>query len=302
MKISKSTLKGTLCVIGAGMCWGTTGTIQAFAPEGASSLSIGAARVAVAGIILFIYMLIKKRGGLLRGEWSVKGVLLAAAGLAAYQLTFFSAVRLTGVAVGTMVAIGSAPPVAGIFGRVLFGERLPWRWYAATVLAVAGCVMLVLGGNRGALSVSALGVFLAFGAALSYALEGVGLRLIKRDPYDVIAVVSAVSGLMALPCLIMGDISWLAKPAGIFCVFMLSGAACMGLLTFLSTIIPYTLFTIGIQNIALGTVYTLSLSEPLTAWFLSAVLLGERLSWIGSLGVSILFCGILLLACNKNQG
>lgn len=293
MKISKSTLKGTLCVIGAGMCWGTTGTIQAFTPEGASSLSIGAARVAFAGIILFIYMLIKKRGGLLRGEWSVKGVLLAAAGLAAYQLTFFSAVRLTGVAVGTMVAIGSAPPVAGIFGRVLFGERLPWRWYAATVLAVAGCVMLVLGGNRGALSVSALGVFLAFGAALSYALEGVGLRLIKRDPYDVIAVVSAVSGLMALPWLLAGDIGWMLEPRG---------AACMGLLTFLSTIIPYTLFTIGIQNIALGTVYTLSLSEPLTAWFLSAVLLGERLSWIGLLGVGILFCGILLLACNKNQG
>ena len=239
MKISKSTLKGTLCVIGAGMCWGTTGTIQAFTPEGASSLSIGAARVAVAGIILFIYMLIKKRGGLLRGEWSVKGVLLAAAGLAAYQLTFFSAVRLTGVAVGTMVAIGSAPPVAGIFGRVLFGERLPWRWYAATVLAVAGCVMLVLGGNRGALSVSALGVFLAFGAALSYALEGVGLRLIKRDPYDVIAVVSAVSGLMALPWLLAGDIGWMLEPRG---------AACMGLLTFLSTIAlrtPHRLVPVG---------------------------------------------------------
>ncbi|MFR5880239.1 MAG: DMT family transporter [Cloacibacillus evryensis] len=292
MKISKSTLKGTLCVIGAGMCWGTTGTIQAFAPEGASSLSIGAARVAVAGIILFIYMLIKKRGGLLRGEWSVKGVLLAAAGLAAYQLTFFSAVRLTGVAVGTMVAIGSAPPVAGIFGRVLFGERLPWRWYAATVLAVAGCVMLVLGGNRGALSVSALGVFLAFGAALSYALEGVGLRLIKRDPYDVIAVVSAVSGLMALPWLLAGDIGWMLEPRG---------AACMGLLTFLSTIIPYTLFTIGIQNIALGTVYTLALRTPHrlvpVGRAAGRTSLMDRFAWR-----RYTFCGILLLACNKNQG
>lgn len=293
MKISKNTLKGTLCVIAAGMCWGTTGTIQAFTPNGASSLSIGAARVVFAGVVLLIYMLIKKRGGLFRGGWSVKGVLLAAAGLAAYQLTFFSAVRLTGVAVGTMVAIGSAPPVAGIFGRILFKEQLPWRWYAATILAVTGCVMLVLGGNTGTLSVSVLGVFLAFSAALSYALEGVGLRLIKRDPYDVIAVVSAVSGLMALPWLLAGDISWMLEPRG---------ALCMALLTFLSTIIPYTLFTIGIQNIELGTAYTLSLSEPLTAWLLSTVLLGERLSWIASLGVGILFCGILLLACNKNKG
>ncbi len=293
MKISKSTLTGTLCVIGAGMCWGTTGTIQAFAPKGASSLSIGAARVAFAGIILLTYMLIKKKGALFCGGWSVKGVLLAATGLAVYQLTFFSAVRLTGVAVGTMVAIGSAPPLAGVFGRLLFKEQLLWRWYAATVMAVTGCVLLVLGGNTGALSVSTLGVFLAFSAAVAYALEGVGLRLIKRDPYDVIAVVSAVSGLMALPWLFAGDVGWMLEPRG---------ALCMALLTFLSTIIPHTLFTIGIQNIQLGTAYTLSLSEPLTAWFLSTLLLGERLSWVGLLGVCILFGGILLLACNKKTG
>lgn len=292
MAVSKNALKGTLCVIAAGMCWGTTGTIQAFAPDGASSLTVGSARVVFSGVILLLFMLAKRGRALFAGGWSVRGVILAAAGLAAYQLTFFTAVRMTGVAVGTMVAIGAAPPVAGICGRLFFGERLSPRWYAATVLAVAGCVMLVLGGNSGALEVSFIGVFLAFCAALSYALEGVGLRMIQKGPYETIAVVSAVSGLMALPWLLTGDAAWMLEPRG---------ALCMALLTFLSTVIPYTLFTIGVQNVELGVVYTLSLAEPLTAWFLSTVLLGERLSILGSIGVAVLFSGILLLALSKKN-
>mgnify|MGYP000281963636 FL=1 len=199
---------------------------------------------------------------------------------------------MTGVAVGTMVAIGAAPPVAGICGRLFFGERLSARWYAATALAVAGCVMLVLGGSSGALEVSVLGVFLAFCAALSFALEGVGLRMIERDAYETIAMVSGVSALMALPWLVAGDAAWMLTPRG---------ALCMALLTFLSTVIPYTLFTIGVQNVELGVVYTLGLAEPLTAWFLSTVLLGERLSLIGSAGVAVLFSGILLLALSKKN-
>lgn len=292
METPNNKLKGTLCVLAAGMCWGTTGTIQAFAPKEASSLTIGAARVIFAGIILFLFMLIKKKRSLFEGYWNIKGVLIAAFGLAAYQFAFFSAVRLTGVAVGTMVAIGAAPPVAGAFGYFFFKERLSMRWYIATLLAVTGCTMLALGGESGAVSVSFMGVVLAIAAAVSYALEGLGLRYVRRDPYEVVAVVSAVSGLMALPCFLTGNIAWMAEPRG---------AACMLLLTVLSTILPYTLFTIGLQYIKLGTAYTLGLSEPLTAWFLSTVLLGERLSVTATAGVAVLFAGLLLLASKEGD-
>ena len=64
MAVSKNSLKGTLCVLAAGMCWGTTGTIQAFAPEGASSLTVGSARVVFSGIVLMLFMLAKRGRGL----------------------------------------------------------------------------------------------------------------------------------------------------------------------------------------------------------------------------------------------
>ena len=60
---------------------------------------------------------------------------LAAGGMAAYQPLFFGGVARTGVAVGTMVGIGSAPVFAGLLGLLLRGERPGRRWAAATLSA-----------------------------------------------------------------------------------------------------------------------------------------------------------------------
>ena len=293
MKFNSEELKGGLLVVAAGMCWGMTGTIQALAPEKATSLTIGSARVFGAGSLLLLWILFRRRG-ILRGKtWNATGILLAASGLTAYQFAFFSAVKLTGVAIGTMVAIGSAPVLAGILGRVFFKECLSSRWFISTLLAITGCFLLVAAGNSNFSSASVTGTMLAFGAALSYALEGAGLRLIgARDPIETVSLISVVSAAMALPWLITGDISWIFSLRGMICIFFLS---------VLTTILPFSLFAKGIGKITLGKAYTLSLSEPMTAWMLSALVLGEKLSLIGSIGVFILFSGIIILACDKNK-
>ena len=293
MKFNSEELKGGLLVVAAGMCWGMTGTIQALAPEKATSLTIGSARVFGAGSLLLIWILFRRRGILRGKKWDLTGILLAASGLTAYQFAFFSAVKLTGVAIGTMVAIGSAPVLAGILGRVFFKECLSSRWFISTLLAITGCFLLVTAGKSNFSSASVTGTILAFGAALSYALEGAGLRLIgARDPIETVSLISVVSAAMALPWLITGDISWIFSLRGMICIFFLS---------VLTTILPFSLFAKGIGKITLGKAYTLSLSEPMTAWMLSALLLGEKLSLIGSIGVFILFSGIIILACDKNK-
>lgn len=293
MKFNSEELKGGLLVVAAGMCWGMTGTIQALAPQNATSLTIGSARVFGAGSLLLIWILFRRRGIIRGKKWDLTGILLAASGLTAYQFAFFSAVKLTGVAIGTMVAIGSAPVLAGILGRVFFKECLSSRWFISTLLAITGCFLLVTAGNSNFSSASVTGTMLAFGAALSYALEGAGLRLIgARDPIETVSLISVVSAAMALPWLITGDISWIFSLRGMICIFFLS---------VLTTILPFSLFAKGIGKITLGKAYTLSLSEPMTAWMLSALLLGEKLSLIGSVGVFILFSGIIILACDKNK-
>ena len=68
---------------------------------------------------------------------------VAAVAMAAYQPLFFGGVARTGVAVGTVVGIGSSPVFAGILGAVVRGERPGPRWLTATALALAGTALLV---------------------------------------------------------------------------------------------------------------------------------------------------------------
>ena len=59
-------------------------------------------------------------------------LLLAAAATAAYQLCFFGGVRLAGVAIGTVVGVGSGPVWGGLLGWFGRHERPGRRWAVAT--------------------------------------------------------------------------------------------------------------------------------------------------------------------------
>jgi DME family drug/metabolite transporter len=140
--ISKRIEPGVFLVLGASMLWGTTGTTQALAPDGATSLGIGSVRVVLGGVAL---VAIAKARGLFRGgrRWAPLPTAVMALSVASSQLAFFAAVQKTGVAVGTIVTIGSSPVAAGLFAFLFGGERPSKAWLVATALAVVGCSMLI---------------------------------------------------------------------------------------------------------------------------------------------------------------
>ncbi|HET8758452.1 MAG TPA: DMT family transporter, partial [Solirubrobacteraceae bacterium] len=123
-------------VLLAALCFATTGTAQALGPDGTDPVGVGATRILVGGALLALVALVRKqRGG---PRWDAAAVAAAVAGVAIYQLAFFAAVNDTGVAVGTIVALGSAPTLAGLFEWIVNRRRPPARWAAATALACAG--------------------------------------------------------------------------------------------------------------------------------------------------------------------
>src|SRR3954453_18104788 len=103
-------------VLLAALCFGTTGTAQALGPDGLAPAGVGAARILVGGGLLAAVAVLA--GGALCAL-PRPPVLAAPAGVAAYQLCFFAAVADTGVAVGTIVELGSAPPTAGAYEKEL---------------------------------------------------------------------------------------------------------------------------------------------------------------------------------------
>ncbi|NLC71422.1 MAG: EamA family transporter [Desulfuromonadaceae bacterium] len=280
---------GAWLVLGAAMLWGTTGTAQAFAPAGYDSAAIGALRLSVGGVALLLLALYRKELGNLR-NWKIRSLFLAAAFTATYQLCFFSAVAKTGVAVGTVVGIGSAPIAGGLLGLMFRGERPGKRWLAATFLAICGCTLL--GFSDGYVAVDPLGIALAIGAGAAYAAYTLMIKglLDYHSPNAVMAIVVCLGALMLSPALFKIEPGWLAQPRSVAVVLHL-GLATMAL--------SYWLFARGLQTVAVGSAVTLTLAEPMTAALLGIFALGENLNLQAASGIILIFSGLAVLVIRR---
>ena len=200
---------GEWLILAAAVLWGTTGTAQALAPDGAGPAAIGAVRLAVGGLALLVFAL-GRRAFAHSGRWPICTVLFAAACMAAYQLFFFAGVARTGVAVGTIVGIGSAPILAGAIGFLAHGERPGRRWAVATLLAVVGCSLLIAAGRS--IHVDPSGLLLATGAGAAYASFTVASKdLLEHNPPEaVMAAIFCIGALFLAPLFFTADFTWLA--------------------------------------------------------------------------------------------
>jgi DME family drug/metabolite transporter len=279
-------------VLLAAVCFGTTGTAQALGPDGLSPAGVGAARILVGGALL-VLVAVALHGARALTRVARRPALVAAAGVAVYQLAFFAAVRDTGVAVGTIVALGSAPTLAGAFEWVL-ERRAPSRaWALATALASAGVAMLALAG--GDASISAPGVALALLAGTAYATYTLAAKRMLgagNAPETVIAVSFGLGAVALAPVLAVTGAGWLTHAGGI------------GLAVFLGvvpTALAYLLFAHGLRRLTAAETATLTLAEPLTAALLGVAVLSEQLTLPAACGAGLVLAGMLALAAPERR-
>ena len=279
-------------VLLAALCFGTTGTAQALGPNAASPLTVGAIRVALgAALLLLAVRLIGSRSTIRLARWPLA---VGGLGVAGYQLCFFAAVHDTGVAVGTVVALGSAPAFAGLGGWIIDATRPGRAWVAATTLAALGVALMALSGS--AAEVSAPGVVLALGAGASYAIFTLASkRLLDAGAAvdRVMAGVFTLGALMLVPVLIVGDLDWLAGTDGLAMALWLAAVP---------TAIAYILFAHGLRLLPASEVATLTLAEPVTAAALGAIVLDERPGALAVAGIALVIAGLVVLALRGARG
>lgn len=283
---------GVAGVLAAAALWGTTGTAQSFAPPALSPLWVGALRLAVAGLF-FLPLLWRGRAG--PGlPWP--GVALAALCMAAYNLAFFAGVRACGVAVGTAIALGSGPVWAGVLQAALTRRWPAAAWWAGTGLAVAGVAVMVGGGaSAGDAPVSAIGVALCLTAGLSYAVYAlVNQRLVAQaGPGPVTAAVFIGAALMALP-VAAATAGWPRPTATDLAVVTWLGV--------MSTGVAYLLFSHALRHVSGATGVVLALAEPVVAFVLAVVVVGERPGVAGVAGLLTVLAGLAVVVRSELRG
>lgn len=283
-------------VVVAAMLWGTTGTAQSFAPPQLSSYWVGALRLAVGALFFWPMLWISDRpalsGAALRGlPW--RSVALAAVCMCVYNLAFFAGVRSSGIAIGTALALGSGPVWAGLLQALITRAWPTPAWWLGTAVAVAGVVTMATAGGA-AQAVPLAGVLLCLLAGLSYASYALLNQRMVTDasPAAVTASVFSCAALLAM-----------AGAAG------LSGAprlhaddlAIVLWLGVVSTGLAYLLFSYALRHLSAATAVVLALAEPVTAFVLAILIVGERPGAVGAIGLAAVLAGLWLVVRSELQ-
>ncbi len=285
--------RGAALVLAGAVLWGTAGAAQELLDGAVSPITVGALRTVLGGLALMVVALPGLRGAASRWRLARSPLVLAGVCIASYQVAFFVGVRSLGIAVGTILAIGAAPFVAGAVSILTGRHRPSRRWIATTLLAVVGLVLLVR--PDADVRVSLGGAAAAVGAGAAFGLFTVLTKdLLARGlgRLDTIVVPFTVGGVLLLPVLIHGVVTsdeavrLVTWPGLAVVVWLAVGATAAG----------YLLFITGLGGVAAVAGTTLVLAEPLAAGLLGVLVFGERLGPVATVGAATVALALVLAA------
>ncbi len=277
---------GALAILAAGICFGTTGTSQTLLAKGISPLAVASTRLFVGALTLLLVARFNRSQTPV--HFPKKDLWISGVGIAIYQLSFFSSVKLTGVPIATLTALGSAPIFTGIVAYLLVRERPTRVWFIATVVTTCGIALLNRQGSEKGFNL--LGVFLALVAGLGFAFFNVTSRRALNagvEPSRLAAGVFSLAAVLVFPFCFVAGTHW---------IFTIKGMGLILWLGIFTTGLGYSFYAYGLKRVHSSTASTLVLAEPATATLLAVVVLGNTLTSNSWAGIAIVIVGLMYLA------
>lgn len=317
MNYLPTNLKSRIYIVLAAILWGTTGTTQALIQSELDSsnydvnpIVLGTIRILLSGFFLSIIAVALDTKDKYIDFWHlfyIKDVHIAALCMALYQIFFFLAVDLddgVGIAVGTSIALGSAPFIVGFY-RLIFEKNNPSRyWWLFSFVSIFG---LFLATN---LSAGFWNIAFALGAGATYAFFILlsQASIIKYGHITVMGAIFSLGAILSVSVIVLlmllsklgftdgagnihpEDFNWLITLPGI------AGSLWLGLAV---TAIAYVFFGKGLEDTSNTTAASLTLIEPLVAVLLGVFVLNEYLTPINKIGLGLLGLGVVSITTNQ---
>jgi drug/metabolite transporter, DME family len=296
-------LRGYFYIASAAFLWGISATLGRAAftghllPGGASlktidPLILSQSRATLSLAVLLPVLLVRRGASALRvpGRDLLQFFLLGILGVAASNYLYYLAIQRTNVA--TAIILQYTAPVWVLLytvARGAQGRRPSLRRIAAVGLAVVGCALAVGFVGSGGFRMDAVGVIAALLAAFSFAFYNVGGHsvLARYDRWKVllwVLVAASTFWMFINPPwkIIAAHYGW--QPWGFMLVFSL-----------LSVLGPFSCYFAGLQHLEPTRAIVASCLEPVFSIVLAALVLGELLRPMQTVGIVLVLVAIVLI-------
>ena len=290
--------KASALVIGSSLCWGIIGIFTRNLHDlGVSSLGMTFWRSVITAAAMIIVCLVKDKSLLIIKEPKDIFYFIGTGicSIVFFNFCYFTSMQYLSLS-AACVLLYTAPAMVVIMSAFIFKESVGARKVAALIISFLGCVFMtgVLTGGQ----VTGKGILLGLGSGLGYALYTVigAAALKKYRAFTLITYTFIISAIALIPVGIKGGV-----PTGQTGVFIIL----MGLV---STLLPYILYTKGLEFLEAGKASIMAFFEPVMATVIGVVVFKEYLTFTNLLGIILIFVSIVLLntkdkkAANQSVG
>lgn len=297
MAFQNQILRGSAAIVLACLLWGTTGTAASFTPN-VSPLATGAFAMGLGGFLLVLTSLNQLKLDRLKLQSHSRLLIIGGLSVAVYPLAFYSSMRLSGVAIGTVISLASAPFFTAVLECLISKKSVSNKWVISFALGVVGIVLLSMGRiddvqQQTQSTDHYVGMLLGLLAGLSYALYSWAAKcLIGSNIHSKSAMASmfGLASVILIPTLLFtGDNLFASTSNSLIALYMAVVPMFFG----------YVLFGYGLNYVEASQATLLTLLEPALATVMAVLIVGEKFSVIGWAGIALILLCLLVQITNK---
>jgi drug/metabolite transporter (DMT)-like permease len=295
-KTKQWSLDASFFILLAGVCWGFIGVFsKKLSAVGYSSAEITFIRNIVAACGLFVYIVKTDMKHLyirIKDVWMF--IATGVGSIVFFNVMYFMTIQILNLSMAAIL-LYSGPFFVVILSRVFFDEKFTPSKIIALMIASIGCILttgivqeIINGYNPN--SIPFIGIVTGFCSGFGYALYSIfGKIALRKYHADTVTFYTfAVAAISLIPVCINEKL----VQNTINSTVIMSGLG-IGLL---STLLPFLLYTTGLQSVQPGKASILTFSEPMIATIVGIFIFHEELSLTGFVGIIMLFIGLVILS------
>ena len=289
-ELPRSDLIGSLAVLFAAVCWGSSGLFVKWIAAGTevTALALAFWRDVMTFLLLLAALALLRPSWLRVRRADLRWLVAMGASLGTFHVFWNLAVFLNGVAVAT-VQQAAMPAIVAVVAWLIWRESLTWSKIVAILLTFLGTVLVSGLDVLGSAELSLGGLLVGLGTPVTYAAWNLFGKK-TRERYNPATALTYAFGFGALVLLPFQFFTLQPWPVSSSALLWFAG------LIIVATIIPFSLYTFALGRLPASVASILAMSEIAFVAIYAYFLLNERLTASQILGAVLVVGGVLLLS------